>query len=39
MKDSHGEIIETIHNEKKLTDDVRTRLDQAVEEFKERFVS
>lgn len=39
VKDSHGEIIETIHTEKKLTDDLRKRLDQAVEEFKERFVS
>ena len=37
MKDSHGEILETIQNEKKLTDELRTLLDKAVEEFKERF--
>jgi len=37
VKDSHSEILETIHNTKKLTDDLRTQLDKAVEEFKERF--
>ena len=37
VKDAHGEILETIHNTKKLTDDLRTLLDKAVEEFKERF--
>jgi F-type H+/Na+-transporting ATPase subunit alpha len=37
VKDAHGEILETIHTEKKLTDDLRTLLDKAVEEFKERF--
>jgi F-type H+/Na+-transporting ATPase subunit alpha len=37
VKDAHGEIIETLHNEKKLTDELRTQLDQAVVEFKERF--
>jgi len=39
VKDSHGEILEAIHQEKKLTDDLRKILDQAVEEFKERFAS
>lgn len=37
MKDAHGDILETIRNEKKLTAELRTRLDKAVEEFKERF--
>ncbi|MCK4570378.1 F0F1 ATP synthase subunit alpha [Candidatus Bipolaricaulota bacterium] len=37
VKNEHGEILETIKNEKKLTDDLRTRLDKAVEEFKERL--
>lgn len=39
IKDEHGEILETIQTEKKLTDDVRSRLDKAVEEFKERFAA
>lgn len=39
VKDSRGEILEAIHQEKKLTDDLRKTLDQAVEEFKERFAS
>jgi F-type H+/Na+-transporting ATPase subunit alpha len=38
VKDAHGEIIETLHSEKKLSDELRTQLDQAVVEFKERFV-
>ncbi len=37
LKNEHGGILETIKNEKKLTDDLRTLLDKAVEEFKERF--
>ncbi|MBE0636183.1 F0F1 ATP synthase subunit alpha, partial [Candidatus Bipolaricaulota bacterium] len=37
VKDAHGEILETIHTEKRLTDAVRSHLDKAVEEFKERF--
>ena len=39
VKDAHGEIIETIHREKKLTDELRKQLDKTVEEFKERFVA
>lgn len=39
VKDSHGDILETIRDEKKLTDELRTKLDQALEEFKERFAS
>ncbi len=39
IKESHGDIVETIVQEKKLTDDLRELLDQAVEEFKERFAS
>lgn len=37
VKNEHGGILETIKSEKKLTDDLRTQLDKAVEEFKERF--
>ncbi|MBU1048471.1 F0F1 ATP synthase subunit alpha [Candidatus Bipolaricaulota bacterium] len=37
VKESHGEIFETLHREKKLTDELRTQLDHAVVEFKERF--
>lgn len=37
VKDAHGDIIETINREKRLTDELRTQLDKAVEEFKERF--
>ena len=39
IKDAHGEILETIRNEKTLTDELRTSLDKAVEEFKERHAS
>lgn len=37
VKDAHGEIMETLHSEKKLSDELRTQLDKAVVEFKERF--
>jgi F-type H+-transporting ATPase subunit alpha len=37
VKEEHGEILEKIRSEKKLTDELRTHLDKAVEEFKERF--
>jgi len=37
IKDAHGEILETIRNEKTLTDELRMSLDKAVEEFNERF--
>ena len=37
VKDTHGEILETIRSEQKLTDELRTLLDKAVEEFKEQF--
>jgi len=38
VKESHGEILETIRAEKKLSDELRTDLDKAVQEFKEHFV-
>jgi F-type H+/Na+-transporting ATPase subunit alpha len=37
VKEEHGQILEMIRTEKKLTDDTKTLLDKAVEEFKERF--
>jgi len=37
VQEAHAEILETIRREKKLTDELRTHLDKAVEEFKERF--
>ena len=37
VKEEHGQILETIRTEKKLTDDTKALLDKAVEEFKERF--
>jgi len=39
IKESHGDIIETIQREKKLTDELRALLDRAVEQFKERFAN
>ncbi|MCK5586721.1 F0F1 ATP synthase subunit alpha, partial [Candidatus Bipolaricaulota bacterium] len=39
VQEEHGEILETIRREKKLTDELRAHLDKAVEEFKERFTS
>ena len=37
VQEAHGEILETIRKEEKLTDEIRTSLDKAAEEFKERF--
>ena len=37
VQEVHGEILETIRREKKLSDELRTHMDKAVEEFKERF--
>ena len=37
VKEEHGEILETIRKETKLSEELRTLLDKAVQEFKERF--
>ena len=37
VQDEHGDLLQALRTEKRLTDELRTQLDQAVEEFKERF--
>lgn len=37
VRDSHGEILEQIRDTQRLNDELRSSLEQAVEEFKERF--
>jgi len=37
VQEGHGEILKAIRREKKLSDELRTLLDKAVEEFKEHF--
>jgi F-type H+-transporting ATPase subunit alpha len=39
VREEHGEILTTLRQERRLTDELRTQLDEAVEEFKERFSS
>ena len=39
VKENHGDVLETIRREKRLTDEIRTQMEHAVEEFKERFAS
>jgi len=39
VKENHGDVLETIRKEKRLTDDLRTQLEHAVEQFKERFAN
>ncbi len=37
VQDEHGDLLQVLRTEKRLTDELRAHLDQAVAEFKERF--
>jgi F-type H+-transporting ATPase subunit alpha len=39
VEEHHGDVLGTIRQEKRMTDEIRTQLEHAVEEFKERFAS